>query len=165
MKKILTLLKLYLFSSAVFAGIPSEYNAIQVKSPFSFNERVFDMTEAIDKAKSEEKNLFIYLGAEDCPPCKEYESFLRKYQVQLKDDFSRLVVVDIKTWLRGPKIYIKINNEKIFINDFKVRIGDKTKSLRFPSYWIVDSELKMIRQLPQGNTEFLDVERHRRLIQ
>lgn len=165
MKKILTLLKLYLFSSAVFAGIPSEYNAIQVKSPFSFNERVFDITEAIDKAKSEDKNLFIYLGAEDCPPCKEYESFLRKYQVQLKDDFSRLVVVDIKTWLRGPKIYIKINNEKIFINDFKVRIGDKTKSLRFPSYWIVDSELKMIRQLPQGNTEFLDVERHRRLIQ
>ena len=165
MKKILTLLKLYLFSSAVFAGIPSEYNAIQVKSPFSFNERVFDMTEAIDKAKSENKNLFIYLGAEDCPPCKEYESFLRKNQVQLKDDFSRLVVVDIKTWLRGPKIYIKINNDKIFINDFKERIGDKTKSLRFPSYWIVDSELKMIRQLPQGNTEFLDVERHRRLIQ
>jgi len=164
MRKILLLLKLSLFSSVVFAGIPSEYNAIQVKSPSSFTERVFDLTKAIDKAKSENKNLFIYLGAEDCPPCKEYEFFLRKNHAQLREDFSKLIIVDIKTWLRGPKIFVKINDEKIFINDFKERIGDKTKSVLFPSYWIIDNELKMIRQLPQGNTEFLDVERHRRLI-
>ncbi len=146
------------------AAIPPEYDAIAIKAPFSFSERAFDLTPVIQKARAENKNVFLYLGGADCPPCKEYEFFLQKNFDSLKDSFSKVVIGDIQTWIRGPDIYFLIDGQKLSLSDFKQKVGDVNKRTLYPSYWILGKDLRQIRQLPTGNREFLDVDNHKKFL-
>ena len=152
------------FQIETLAAIPSEYAAISIKAPASFSERVFDLTPVIEKSRRENKNIFLYLGAADCPPCKEYEMFLSRNFEMLKESFSNYVIGDIQTWIRGPDIYFLIDGQKIPIPQFKEKVGDANKRILYPTYWILDHNLRQIRQLPAGNKQFLDIERHKALI-
>lgn len=125
---------------------------------------MFDLTDAVAKAKAEAKPLFIYLGAYDCPPCKDYEAFLEKKQAQLQGAFAKLVVVDLRTWLKGPKLVFKFGDRTYRVKEFKDLVGDQNAALLYPSYWLLSPELNQIRQLPQGSKAYLDVEEHKRLL-
>jgi thiol-disulfide isomerase/thioredoxin len=150
--------------SLVQSAIPADYQAIVVKSKFSFSERTFDLTPAVERARAENKNIFIYLGATDCPPCREYEIFLQRNGTNLKPSFEQLVVVDIQTWLRGPEIHFLIDEKKLSLAAFRELVGDGNTRLIYPSFWILSPQLKQIRQLPTGNKEFLDLQRHKEML-
>jgi thiol-disulfide isomerase/thioredoxin len=69
-----------LLVQAVRAEIPEAYHPIVVKAPFSLSERVFDLTPGFAKAKAMNMPVLVYLGAADCPPCKEYTKFLKEHE-------------------------------------------------------------------------------------
>lgn len=162
--KLLILFLCFFIPKLSHAVIPSDYSPIVIKAPFSFSERVFDLTPAVLQARAEGKNLFIRLGGMDCSPCHAYDHFLYQNVNNLKNDFAQVVVVDIQTWIRGPQIILIIENERVPINEFKRRVGDKNVSIAYPSFWILNGDLRQVRQLPQGNTEFLNVEKHRQFL-
>lgn len=148
------------FQPVATAEIPAEYRPIVVEAPFSFFSRVFDLTSAVDKAKEENKPLYIYLGAGNCPPCRFYGHFLEKNSAALKDTFDRLVVVDIRTpQIRGPKLVFKVGENQYSFEDFKSLVGDKNNQLTYPYFWYVSPELKQIKQLPRGSDNYLTVEK------
>jgi thiol-disulfide isomerase/thioredoxin len=139
------------------AEIPDGYKPIIVKPPFSFSERLIDLSVAMEKANSEKKPLYIYLGAGDCPPCREYEFFLSKNLPALKESFDRVIVVDIRTWLKGPDLIFKVGEKRYSLAEFKTLVGDKNKLLTYPYFWYISPELKQLKQLPRGSRNYLQV--------
>ena len=142
------------------AAIPNDYSPVVVEAPFSLRERAFDLQPAVESSRKTGKPLFIYLGAADCPPCLQYKRFLASHRSELKDAFSEFVVVDIRTWLRGPTMYVKVDDKRLTFNQFKTWVGDTSKNLVFPSFWMLSPELKQLKQMPSGVNDFLSVTQH-----
>jgi thiol-disulfide isomerase/thioredoxin len=148
----------------VVAKIPAEYRPMVVEPPSNFSERVFDLTNAVDRANREGKALFIYLGAEDCPPCRQYFLFLEDNREQLKSSFDRVIVVDIRTWLKGPALVFKVGDKRFSFVGFNALVGDTNRTLTYPYYWLITPDLKQVKQLPRGSTNYMSVDRHRELL-
>jgi thioredoxin-related protein len=146
------------------ARIPEVYGPVVVTAPFSFSEREFDLTDAVDKARASGKPLFIYLGAEDCAPCKQFSAFLKDNHAELAQMFRAVVLVDIRTWLKGPKISFAVGQTRFSSDEFKIQVGDQSRSLSYPSFWFLDANLKPIRILPPGSANYMSVTRLRELI-
>jgi thiol-disulfide isomerase/thioredoxin len=125
---------------------------------------VFDLTPALETAKSTGKPIFLYLGAKDCPPCLDYKRFLSDHRSELKEAFSEVVVVDIRTWLRGPSMSLKIKDQSLTFNQFKTLVGDTSKTLVFPSFWLLSPGLKQLKELPSGVKAYLNVSQHLELL-
>ncbi len=159
MRRFLTAL-IGFFVLSAHAGIPDEYSPVVVEAPFSLRERVFDLTPAIESSKKTGKPLYIYLGATDCPPCLQYKKFLTSHRSELKTAFSEFVVVDIRTWLRGPTMHVKVDDKRLTFNQFKALVGDTSKTLVFPSFWMLSPELKPLKELPSGIKDYLNVNQH-----
>src|SRR5262245_20738507 len=162
--RITLLIALLLGHSVAVAKIPGEYAPVIVEAPFSFSERAFDLTPAIARARQEARPLFIYLGAADCPPCHSYSIFLVKNREQLKESFERVIVVDIRTWLKGPALIFKVDDKRHSFAEFKALVGDRNKILTYPYFWLLTPDLKQIKQLPQGSANYLSVEKHVELL-
>lgn len=162
MKKFLMRIAFFLLSGFVamsaHAAIPDSYAPWVVEAPFSLRERVFDLTPAVQTAQKNGQALFIYLGAADCPPCVQYKQFLKQNAAELKPAFAKVVVVDIRTWLRGPTMVLKINDQRLSFKQFKTMVGDSTTSLLYPSFWLLSPDLKQIKQLLSGTSNYLSVE-------
>ena len=106
------------------------------------------------------------MGGADCPPCKEYELFLKKNHEVLKKSFANVVIGDIQTWVRGPNIHFVVDGKKITIEEFRIRVGDTNKRNVTPTIWLLDKNLQQIRQLPQFTAQFfLSIERHKELLE
>ncbi len=159
MRQLITLL-IGIFVLSAQAAIPDDYSPVVVEAPFSLRERVFDLTPALEAAKKTGKSMVIYLGATDCPPCLQYTKFLASHRSELKEAFSQVVVVDIRTWLRGPTMYLRVNDKRLTFNQFKTLVGDASKTLVFPSFWLLSPELKQLKELPPGIKDFLSVSQH-----
>lgn len=141
------------------AKIPAEYQPVVVEAPFSFSERVFDLSSAVDVAARGGKPLYIYLGAEDCPPCREYNTFLQRNRVELKEPFERVVIVDIRTWLKGPALVFKVGEKRYSFSEFKALVGDTNNPLSYPYYWLLSPSLRQLKQLPVGSRHYMPVEK------
>ena len=155
---------LLLLVQNAYADIPSEYEPLVVSPPFNFSERLVDLTPAFEKAKLLKKPMFVYLGAADCPPCKDYTNFLNKNKDEMKPALSKYVIVDIRTWLRGAKLIFQVNDKKYTFDEFKAQVGDSNNTLSYPYWWLLNTEMKQIKQLPRGSSNFTNVENHIRLI-
>ena len=153
-----------LWSFHANAEIPEEYRPIVVTPPFSLTERLVDLSNVIEKARSENKPLYIYLGAEDCPPCREYKKFLSRNHSELEEAFARVIVVDIHTWLKGPDLVFKIGEKRYSFNEFNVLVGDSTKFLTYPYFWFVSPALRQLKQLPQRSRDYLQVDKQLELL-
>ncbi len=154
---------LALLSLPAYAEIPSNYLPMVIEAPFSFSERVFDINPALEESKRVKKPVLLYLGAADCPPCKAYTSFLKNNASDLQPHFAKYVVADIRTWLRGSKIHFQVRDEKLTSKEFLMHIGDDM-ALVYPSWWILDHQAKVIKKLPRGFNNFLDIEKHKQLL-
>ncbi|MEK7436484.1 MAG: thioredoxin family protein [Pseudomonadota bacterium] len=159
MMRIVAVLLLTLGASLAAADIPVEYNPLVVEAPFSFSERVFDLTSAVDRANRENKPLYIYLGADDCPPCKAYSAFLQKNRELLKASFDRVIFVDIRTWLKGPALVFKIGGNRYSLAKFKALVGDANRSLTYPYFWLLTPSLRQVKQLPLGTANYMPVDK------
>jgi thioredoxin-related protein len=155
---------LFALSTPLMAKIPDIYQPFVVTAKLSFSERRFDLTEAVKHARATGKPLLIYVGAEDCPPCKQFSTFLIENVASLKDPIANVVVVDIRTWLRGPKIVFAIGSREFSTAEFKAMTGDSRQEFTFPYFWFVDSELRQVKQLPVGSSNYMSVDRLRELI-
>ena len=162
--KILSLLLTIFVTSFVHAEIPNNYQPMVVVAPFSFSERVFDLTPALEESKKSKKPILLYFGAADCPPCKVYTAFLKDKTSELQPHFSNYVVVDIRTWLKGGKIYFQVGDKKLTAKEFLVHIGDDNMDLRYPSWWMLDHNAKVVKQLPRGINNYTNVENHKQLL-
>lgn len=162
--KLLQLFLLSIAAQASYADIPNNYQPMVVEAPFSLSERVFDLTPALEESKKVKKPILIYFGAADCPPCKVYTAFLKDKASELQPHFSKYVVVDIRTWLKGGKIHFQIHDKKFTSKEFLNHIGDENKDLRYPSWWTLDQHAKVTKQLPRGIDSYIDVESHKQLL-
>lgn len=157
-------LLLTFFITAAYAEIPNSYKPMIVEPPFSFSERIVDLTPALAESKRVKKPLLVYFGAADCPPCKVYTIFLKENANELQPLFSQYVVVDIRTWIKGSKFRFLVNDQKLSPKEFMAFIGDENKDFVFPSWWILDHQGKVIKQLPRGINNYNDIEKHKQLL-
>ena len=159
------LLSFFLVVQTARADIPDFFQPLVVKPPFSFSDRIVDLTPAFEKAKRLNKPMLVYLGADDCPPCKAYSVFLERHKEEMRPSFAKVVVVDIRTWLKGPALTFQIYDKKYNVAEFKARVGDANKRLFYPTWWLLTPEGTQLRQLPQGSSNFTSVENHIRLLE
>lgn len=159
MKQLVAVLAL-LACHAAHAAIPAEFNPLVVEAPFSFFVREFDLTPAFEKSKAENKLMFIYLDAWDCPPCKEYAEFLSRNVEQLKPHFAKVVVVDIRTSLRGSTLAFKIRGKSYSFDEFKTLVGDQSSGLAYPYYWLIAPSGRQVKQLPRGSVNYTELDKH-----
>lgn len=162
--KIAILVFFCLMHSATFAGIPDDFQPIVIEPPFSFSKRVLDLTLAVEESKKQKKLILLYLGAKDCPPCRAYERFLEKNTSEMKPILSNFIVADIRTWLKGPEIIIKLGEVEKPLKQFRLEIGDNRSGLWYPTWWLLDSDLKQAKQIPSGSARFLSVQGHKEVL-
>ena len=162
MKQLVTVLALLACNVAhvAHAAVPAELNPLVVEAPFSFFVREFDLTKAFEKAKAENKPMFIYLDARDCPPCQEYSKFLSMNLERLKPHFDKLVLVDIRTTLRGSTLSFRIRDKNYSFEEFKSLVGDNNVGMTYPYYWLISPAGYQVRQLPRGSGNYTELERH-----
>lgn len=95
--------------------------------------------------------MYVYLGAEDCLPCREYTKFLSANRPALEEAFSTVIVVDIRTWLKGPPLIFKVGEKRFSFAAFNALVGDSNTFLTYPYFWFISpATLKQSKQLPRG---------------
>jgi thioredoxin-related protein len=145
-------------SAAAVAGVPAPY-APMVVQPAGTPERwEFDLTAALDRAKRENKRLYVYLGADNCPFCRRYEAFLAANAAELKPHFAKdWLVVDLRSTLsaQAPKLHLRIGDKVLPYAEFQRSIGDeRARQLVYPSVWLFDATAKPLMQMPAGTGTF-----------
>jgi len=153
---------LVLLASAAHAvGIPPAYTPMVVEPTIVSGHSEFDLGPALARAKRENKRLYVYLGASDCPFCRRYEAFLGKNSDELAPLFKPWIVVDLRSSLSttGNKLFIRLGDSALAYADFQRSIGDqRARMLVYPSVWLFDTQLKPLMQMPAGTGTFETVE-------
>ena len=160
MRRLLVLLMgAWLFAtSAVFAGIPAAYAPVVVMPAGTPQRYEFDLTAALQRAQRENKRLYVYLGADNCPFCRKYEAFLDRNAAELAPHFAKdYLVVDLRSTLSAvaSRLYIRIGDVSLPYADFQRSIGDeRARALVYPSVWLLNGAAKPLMQMPAGAGTF-----------
>lgn len=140
------------------AGFPSAYKP-SVIEPLGMPERYeFDLTAALQRARAENKRLYIYLGANDCPFCRKYEAFLVANAATLAPHFAKdYLVYDLRSTLKaqGDRLRFRIGDKSWPYKDFMATLGDeRARQLVYPSVWLLNGGGKPLLQMPAGTGTF-----------
>ena len=160
-----------LFAAATLAcaaGIPSAYAPIVVEPANTAERSEFDLTAALARAQRENKRLYVYLGANDCPYCRRYEAFLEKNAAELAPHFKPYLIVDLRSSLAtvARRLYIRVGAKSLPYAEFQQSIHDeRARMLVYPSVWLLDSQLKSLMQMPAGTGTFQTVEEQVEILQ
>jgi thioredoxin-related protein len=153
---------LALLATAVHAlGVPPAYSPLVVEPSIVAGRSEFDLGPALARAKRENKRLYVYLGASDCPYCRRYENFLGKNSGELVPHFRPWIVVDLRSTLAttADRLFIKVGDKSLNYTEFQRSIGDqRTRMLVYPSVWLFDAQLKPLMQMPAGTGTFETVD-------
>jgi thioredoxin-related protein len=156
-RALLTLCLVFAASHAA-AGFPAGYkpNVIQ---PTGVPERwEFDLTAALARAKAENKRLYLYLGANDCPFCRKYEAFLEANSSALAPHFAKdYLVYDLRSTLRAQadKLRFRIGDKSMSYKEYMTSLGDeRVRQLVYPSVWLLGGDGKPLMQMPAGTGTF-----------
>ena len=150
---------------AAAAGIPAAY-APMVVQPLvqpggTPGRHEFDLTPALERARRENKRLYVYLGASDCPYCRRYEGFLEQNAAVLAPHFAaQYRVVDLRSALMvtASRLYIRIGDRSLPYAEFQRSIGDeRARMLVYPSVWLLGPDARPLMQMPAGNGTFQTV--------
>lgn len=146
-----------LLADAAAAALPAAY-AAQVIEPTGLPARAeFDLTAALARAKRENKRLYVYLGASDCPYCRKYEVFLARNAEELRPHFAGWLIVDLRSSLRvqADRLRIRVGTKSLPYAEFQRSIGDeRARQLVYPSVWLFDTALRPLMQMPAGTGTF-----------
>jgi len=147
--------------AAAAAGIPAPYAPIVIQPVGTPARHEFDLSAALARARRENKWLYVYLGASDCPYCRKYEAFLDQNASVLVPHFSaQYIVVDLRSALSvtANLLFIRIGERSLRYADFQRAIGDeRARLLVYPSVWLLDRDAKPLMQMPAGNGTFQTV--------
>jgi thiol-disulfide isomerase/thioredoxin len=152
---------LLLAGLAQAVGIPPAYAPMIVEPVVSPGRAEFDLGPALARAKRENRRLYVYLGASDCPYCRRYENFLAKNSGELAAHFKPWIVVDLHSALMNTanQLFFRVGNSTQNYTDFQRSIGDqRTRMLVYPSVWLFDPQMKPLMQMPAGTGTFETVE-------
>ncbi len=148
--------------SAFALGIPAPYTPIVVQPSGVPARHEFDLTAALARARRENKRLYVYLGASDCPYCRKYEAFLEKNAAELVPQFApQYIVVDLRSALSATaaQLFIRIRDKSLGYADFQRAIGDeRARMLVYPSVWLLDADARPLMQMPAGTGTFQTVD-------
>jgi len=153
-----------LLAATVSAGaaLPAAYAPMVVEARGLPERAEFDLSAALRRAGRENKSLYIYLGAHDCPFCRRYENFLDKNAVELLPHFAaKYIVVDLRSALaiQAPRLFFRNGGRSLAYADFMREIGDeRARQLVYPSVWLLDPKARPLMQMPAGTGTFETVE-------
>lgn len=146
---------------ATAEGIPLPYAPVVIRPVGAPARYEFDLTAALGRARREDKRLYVYLGASDCPYCRKYEAFLDQNVAVLMPYFSaQYIVVDLRSALSvtANLLFIRIGDRSLPYADFQRGIGDeRARMLVYPSVWLLDQNAKPLMQMPAGTGTFQTV--------
>ncbi len=148
-------------TAAQALGLPPAYAPMVVEPSGGPDRAEFDLGPAQARAQRENKRLYVYLGASDCPYCRRYEAFLAKHATELVPHFKSWLIVDLRSSLSmtARQLYIRVGNKSLPYADFQRSIGDeRARMLVYPSVWVMDAQLKPLMQMPAGTGTFQTVE-------
>lgn len=148
------------FAGHALAGIPATFSPMVIEPPFSFAEKVVDITPALNKSRAANKPLLLYVGAHDCPPCKAYGIWLEQNEKEMLPHLSKFVVAEVRTWIKGPKIIFAFDGKRFNAKEFYEFVGD-ANTFSYPTWMLLDGNAKIIKQLPRGANAFMDIEKHK----
>jgi len=158
---LLSLWLTWLLSAVAVAGIAPSYSPLIIQATGLPQRHEFDLTAALLRARHENKHLYVYLGASDCPFCRLYETFLAKNAAELASHFSaRYIVVDLRSALAvtARMLFIRVGDKSLPYTDFQRAIGDeRARTLVYPSVWLLDHDAKPLMQMPAGTGTFQTV--------
>jgi thioredoxin-related protein len=144
------------------AGVPSTYAPMVIEGKAQPDRTEFDLTAALQRAKRENKSLYVYLGARDCPFCRRYEAFLDKNAAELAPHFAqKYIVVDLRSALsiQAPQLFFRNGARSLAYADFMREMGDeRARRLVYPSVMLLDQHAKPLMQMPAGTGTFETVE-------
>ena len=148
-------------TAAAASGIPAPYSPVVIE-PIGVPSRYeFDLSAALERARRENKWLYVYLGASDCPYCRRYEAFLEQNATELVPHFAaRYIVVDLRSALSVTSrlLFIRVGDRVLSYADFQRAIGDeRARMLVYPSVWLFDRDAKPLMQMPAGTGTFQTV--------
>ena len=147
--------------AAQAVGIPPAYAPLVIEPVGGPDRAEFDLGPALARAKRENKRLYVYLGASDCPYCRRYENFLNKNAGELVPHFRPWIVVDLRSTLSttANRLFIRVGDSALNYTDFQHSIGDqRNRMLVYPSVWLFDPQLKPLMQMPAGTGTFETVD-------
>ncbi len=144
------------------AGVPPGYKALVLQAQGLPQRAEFDLTAALQQARQQNKRLYVYLGANDCPYCRKYEAFLDKNAAALTPHFAqKYIVVDLRSALsiQAPRLFFRIGNRVRSYGDFLREMGDeRERQLVYPSVWLLDAQARPLMQMPAGTGTFETVD-------
>lgn len=150
-----------LLAGSATAALPAAYAPLVVEPTGLPARAEFDLTAALARAKRENKRLYVYLGASDCPYCRKYEAFLAAHAKELVPHFARrYLLVDLRSSLSvgSATLYIKAGGKSLPYAEFQSAIGDeRARLLVYPSVWLLDADIKPLMQMPAGTGTFQTV--------
>jgi hypothetical protein len=158
------------------AGIPAAYAPIVIEprrgegagESGGADRAEFDLTAALARAQRENKRLYVYLGANDCPYCRRYEAFLEQHAAELVPHFKPYLVVDLRSSLstQAARLYLRVGARALPYAEFQRSIGDeRARMLVYPSVWLFDPRLKPLMQMPAGTGTFQTVPEQLEILQ
>jgi len=140
------------------AGIPADYAPLVVLPTGMPQRYEFDLSAALARARTDNKRLYVYLGATDCPFCRKYETFLARNAAVLAPEFAKdYLVVDLRSTLSitAKRLYIRIGSSSLAYTDFQRSIGDaRVRALVYPCVWLLDQQARPLMQMPAGAGTF-----------
>lgn len=143
---------------ALAVGLPPRYGATVVE-PQGVPERYeFDLGPALQRARAEQRRLYVYLGANDCPFCRKYEAFLEKNADALLPHFRKeWLIYDLRSSLKvqSDRLRFRIGAQSWSYAEFMKKLGDeRARQLVYPSVWLLDGDGKTLMQMPAGTGTF-----------
>jgi hypothetical protein len=144
---------------ALADGIPAAYAALVLQPRQDGAQAEFDLGPALDRARREQRRLYLYLGASDCPYCRRYEAFLARHAAELAPQFRRhgYLVVDLRSQLSttADKLHFRIGAQRWGYKAFMQHLGDeRERMLVYPSVWLLDTSPKPLMPMPAGTGTF-----------
>jgi thiol-disulfide isomerase/thioredoxin len=148
-------------ATGAWAGVPAPYAPLVIQPTGMPARHEFDLSAALARARRENKRLYVYLGAHNCPFCRRYEAFLDQNAAELVPHFAaQYIVVDLRSSLSvtADLLYFRIGERSLPYADFQRAIGDeRARMLVYPSVWLLDPEAKPLMQMPAGTGTFQTV--------
>lgn len=154
------LLALICWASPARARMPAEFAAIVVSASPGETQRVFDLRPAIEQAQRAGRPILMYFGAHDCPYCQQLMRAFGQQATRLGPKLrAKFTLIEIDGWLRGPRALFLLADGEYTLAQLRERIGDTHKRFVWPSFFHLDRvTLKTVRELPQGNNDYLQAE-------
>lgn len=139
-------------------GFPPRYSPTQIQPAGAPQRLEFDLTAALQRAQRENRRLYLYLGAVDCPFCRKYEAFLDKNAAELAPHFAKeWIVFEMRSSLaiQADRLWFRIGDKSWPYADFMRHLGDeRARQLVYPSVWLLDPQGKPLMQMPAGTGTF-----------